>query len=381
MDDYEKNELKTYLRDYCDARLEPSRMKDFYNCPFCNSGAKAKKTPAFHLFTDKEKTLRYKCSSCLETGDLYTLIMKLEHLTFSQALDRARELYGHPSNVMPMLSRMVTTPKRQEVIPVTPEQQLNEWQRAVLPIVQRAQEFIFSDAGTDALDYLHYRGLDDETIKQHKIGYIPMVNKDNWSVRCGISYSITSPIPDDKKDKLYIPCGITMPYFMDGQLYKVKTRRLPEQITDEAAKIGQVRGGKMAIFNADDAACTDKYRDIIFTEGEIDAMTINQVVGRWCNDEIKAVTFGAAGDIGDADAFYRWYVMPYRVIVSFDNDDAGRDGADKLVSQISMARRDAGRCDAVKVYPPERYKDWNEFFMDDPRSVFQYISDKLPVNE
>lgn len=383
MDDYEKNELKNYLRDYCDARLEPTQKKDFYICPFCQSGTGPNRTAAFHLFTTKEGELRYKCSAgdCLQTGDLYSLIMHCEGLTFTQALDRARELYGNPGSVKPMLSRMVTIPKKPKIIQVTAKQPTDEWQQAVLPIVRRAQDFIFEDAGRDALDYLHSRGIDDETIKAHKIGYIPPVKNDEFCKKWGYAYSITSPIPNDSKKLMAIPYGITMPYFMDGTLYKLKTRRLPEQVNGTVEKIGQVRDGQTAIFNADDAACKDKRRDIIFTEGEIDAMSINQAVGRWCNDEIKAVTCGSATDICDANEFYRWYVMPYRVIVAFDNDDAGKEGAKKLAEQITLARLDAGRDPARIENPPERYNDWNAFLMDDPRSVFQYVSDKLPVNE
>lgn len=383
MNEFEKNDLKNYLRDYCDARLEKSqRAKDMYVCPFCFSGTKANRTPAFHLIPGKDgNAQQYFCQSCQKTGDLYTLIMEIEHLTFSQALDRARELYGSPDTIEPMLTRIVTPTKKETVTRFIPEMTSESWQNALIPIVKRAQEVIFEDAGIKALDYLHDRGIDDETIKEHKVGYIPPVNTEKWCQDYGYSYSIPTPIPNDNKKRLAIPCGITFPYFMDGNLYKLETRRLPEQITEHADKIGTVRGCKTAIFNGDDAECSDKLRDIIFTEGVIDAMSINQVVGRWCNDEIKAVTFGSSTARSDPDEFYKWFVMPYRVIVGFDNDDAGRNNGKALATDITRARLDAGRNPAKVAFPPEKYKDWNEFLINEPRSVFQYVSDLFPVIE
>lgn len=382
MNDFDKFELKSYLQNYCDTVLEGTQRQNWYICPKCGSGKKHKHTPAFHLFPDSDGTARqYKCSSCGMSGDLFSLIMFIEHLTFTQALDRARELYGSPETVKPQLSKMVTLPKRETIIRTEPEQTADEWQRALMPIVNRACDVIFENSGIAALDYLHSRGIDDYTIKHHKVGYIPPVNNDEWNKEYGYSYAIPSPFPGDSKKRLGIPTGITFPYLMDGHLYKLETRRLPDQITEHAEKIGQVRGCKTGLFNADDAACSDMRRDILFTEGVIDAMSINQIVGRWCNDEIKAVTFGAATTQGDPDTFYKWYVMPYRVIVGFDNDDAGRENGKALAEKITRARMDAGRDPARIAFPPERYNDWNEFIVNDQRSVFTYVSNLFPETE
>ena len=377
MNDYDKNELKKHLQDYCDTFLEGTQKQNFYICPFCGSGTGSHKTAAFHLFTETQ----FKCHSCQKSGDIFNLIMEIEHLTFTQALDRARELYGSPDSVKPMLSRMVTIPKRETIIRLEPEKPTDEWQLSILPIVRRAQNVIFEDAGKKAREYLHSRGIDDQSIRDNKVGYIPMVRTNDWNVQNGYSYNIPSPFPGDERKHIAIPCGITFPYFMGGKLYKVEHRRLPDQITPDADKITQVRGSKPALFNADAAACDDCRRDILFTGGVIDAISINQTVGRWCNNEIMAVTFGSENIQGDADEFYRWYVMPYRVVVGLDNDDAGRAAAKKLTEQITRARIDAGRTAAKMAFPPEQYKDWNEFLTNDERSVFNYVSDFFPEIE
>ena len=244
----------------------------------------------------------------------------------------------------------------------------------------RAKQYIFEDAGAEGLEYLKSRGIDKQTIMEYGIGYIPQLNKDEWLVNNGYSYRIPSPIEEGKR--IAIPCGITCPFTMEGKLYKLEMRRLPNQIVNDAIdKIGQPKGGRTALFNGDDALCTDKRRDILFTEGWMDALSINQAVGRWCNDEIKAVTFGGATAQGDSDQFYKWYVMPYRVIVGFDNDDAGREQSALLAEKITQARRNAGRTDAGIAFPPEQYKDWNEFLVKDGSAVFEYVSNLFPETE
>ena len=306
--------------------------------------------------------------------------MEIEHLTFTQALDRAQELYGSPGSIKPLLSRMVTRPKRETIIRLEPEKPSDEWQLSIMPIVKRAQTVIFEDAGISALDYLHSRGIDDQTIREYGIGYIPQIDHSKWMINNGYSFRIPSPFEEGKR--ICIPCGITCPFMMEGQLYKLEMRRLPEYlVNDSIDKIGQPTGGKKSLFNGDDALCLDKRRDIIFTEGWMDALSINQAVGRWCNNEIKAVTFGAATTQGDSDEFYKWYVMPYRVIVGFDNDEAGRIQSAELADKITRARLDAGRNEAKTEFPPPPYKDWNEFLMQEPYKVFKYISDLFPVTE
>ena len=389
MEDYEKNELKTHLKEYCDFVLEPSKGRNFYVCPYCGSGTGKHRTGAFHLFPDREPT-GYRCFApdCGVSGDLFSLMMKIENLTFLEALNRASERYGNGRNQFSKLVPMIkTTPSREtEPLHLTTTPPCQEWQRALIPVVERAEQTIFEYQGKDALQFLRKRGIDEQTIRENHIGYIPPISTEEWCIKTGYAYSMNTPIPDDDRKKLGIPIGITFPYFMDGQLYKLETRRLPNQITDEIDKMAQVRRERniitSAIFGGDYAACTDKkYRDVIFVEGVIDALTINQTVGRNCNNEIYAVTFGSANITGDANAFYRYYIMPRRVVVAFDNDDAGRKGGAELAAAITKARRDAKHPepDAEIAFSPKKYNDWNEYFTKEPDTFFQYVSDLLPI--
>lgn len=389
MNEYEKEELKIYLQDYCDAELEQwhdqRKYKNFYICPNCKSGTGKHRTPAFHLFIaedDKgliDKPTRYKCARCGIGGDIYSLVMELENVTFPEALRIVQERYGNPDYEPTQSPKQY---EKREPLPAKrePDMPSEQWRTAIMKIADWAKDVIFEESGSEGLAYLKSRGIDEQTIREYGIGYVPQIDHDKWTIENGYSFRIDSPFEEGKR--ISIPCGITCPFMMDGNLYKLEMRRLPKHlVNDSIDKIGQPKGGLTSLFNGDDALCSDKRRDIMFTEGWIDALSINQAVGRWSDNEIKAVTFGGATAQGDSDEFFGWYVMPYRVIVGFDNDDAGREQGKLLAEKINKARRRAGRSEARTAFPPEQFKDWNEFLVKDGKSVFEYVSNLFPVIE
>lgn len=368
------DELKPYLPDYVERITERSRtQRNQYVCPLCGSGTGKNHTGAFTVFPDHH----WKCFSCGETGDIIDLIQKIEHMTKPEAIKRAEDLFGLSGSVHTSTYQYVPVhePVKKEVNiqdrrPIAPPE---EWQRMIRKITQRASEVIFEDKGDPARNYLHGRGIDDQTIKEMNIGYIPY------------SFYISNPVPKEKRrrpdrDRLFISCGVTFPYLMDGQIFRLEMRKLPQQIRDNESKIMQVAEGQIGLFNADAAACRDKYRDIVITEGVIDALSIIQTVARHCDDEITAVTFGAASyNSVDCARFFEYYIMPRRIAIGFDNDKAGRDNAGKLKKEIQKARSMVGADPAGTLFPKAPYKDWNEYLQKDPGTFFQYVSDHFPV--
>lgn len=72
--------LKTFLIDYIQEVTQKSKGKDQYVCPFCNSGTGRNATGAFTYYSD---TRTYKCFSCGEHGDIFTLHAKLNNLSLT----------------------------------------------------------------------------------------------------------------------------------------------------------------------------------------------------------------------------------------------------------------------------------------------------------
>lgn len=372
-------DLKTYLPEYVEMITEKSRGHNQYVCPFCGSGTGKHGTGAFTVFPDNQ----WKCFSCGETGDILDLIGKYENLSKTEAIKRAEDLFGieRSSFRKPQRVQKQAQQRTQERKPVAPPE---EWQKRIRPIADRAAEVIFESKGAEALEYLHSRGIDNRTIREQNIGYIPPISN-GWYIDHGFAYDIPNPIPIEKRnkkdrEKIFIPYGITFPYFMEDQIFRMEARRLPDQVKGSVSKIAQIAEGQpVALFNAEAASCKDQHRDIIFTEGVIDALSIIQTVGHACSNEITAVTFGSADYKGDYSPFFEYYVMPRRILIGFDNDDTGKTNAAKLEAEIRKARLMIGASAPGLLFPKIPYKDWNEYLQNDSESFFRYISDHFPV--
>ncbi len=124
-------------------------------CPFHSNT----RTPAFVIFPE---TQTWRCfGQCNEGGDIFGYMMKREGWDFNETLRQLAERAG------------VT------LVQHTPESEANEQTRQDLSAVLEEaasffrQQMLTTPAGSKALDYLHKRGLTDETIKVWGLGYAP----------------------------------------------------------------------------------------------------------------------------------------------------------------------------------------------------------------
>ncbi len=127
-------------------------------CPFHHNT----RTPAFAVFPD---TGTWRCfGECNEGGDIFSYVMKKEGWDFPTALKELADQAGV------------------ELKPLTPQEQerYEEYDR-LRELLETALTFFQhqlrnSPTGTKALEYLHHRGLSDETIENFGIGFAP----DSW---------------------------------------------------------------------------------------------------------------------------------------------------------------------------------------------------------
>jgi DNA primase len=122
-------------------------------CPF-----HSEKGPSFTV--DSEKQL-FHCFGCGIGGDVFTLVMEKENLTFPEAMNYLAERYHIP---LPQKSRL------------SPE--LQKLEEKVYQVNERALAFFRqslhrSKEGETALAYLRKRGLSGETLETLKVGYAP----------------------------------------------------------------------------------------------------------------------------------------------------------------------------------------------------------------
>ncbi len=120
-------------------------------CPF-----HSEKTPSFYLDDDKQL---YHCFGCGAGGDIFTLIMEKENLSFPEALRTLAEKYN-----IAMPDGKAFSPEYQSL------------KENIYKVTEDAMAFFKknlnnTEEGKQALEYLHKRGIQPESIKTLKLGY------------------------------------------------------------------------------------------------------------------------------------------------------------------------------------------------------------------
>lgn len=122
-------------------------------CPF-----HSEKTPSFTVDEDKQL---YHCFGCNAGGDVFTLVMEKEQLSFPEALKYLADKYHIPLPKKPGFS-----PQAQKL-----EEQVLEIHERALAFFRR--NLTGTPEGAQALAYLRTRGLSDDTIRTFQLGYAP----------------------------------------------------------------------------------------------------------------------------------------------------------------------------------------------------------------
>ncbi len=127
-------------------------------CPFHHNV----NTPAFAVFPD---TGTWRCfGECNEGGDIFSFVMKKEGWDFRTALEELAQEAG--VQLQPL------TPQQEEKY----EQYDRLRELLELAVTFYRHQLLNTEAGEQALAYLHERGLDDKTIESFGLGYAP----DSW---------------------------------------------------------------------------------------------------------------------------------------------------------------------------------------------------------
>ncbi len=260
-----------------------SGRASLYKCPFHNE----QKGYSLAVWQDG-----YRCfGACDISGDLFDWLMNYRRLSFPDALAALGEQPHTPQRI------------QQPIHTIASEPPSSAWQESARQVVNIAEETLWSSAGEPALTYLlEQRGLTTATIRKARLGYIPGDFRD-WREIAGLN----------------VPCGICIPWFAVDELWAVKVRRgcgLPKYV--------QIAGGSThGLYNAD---ALYQHTTALFCEGEFDALLVAQEAG----ELVAPVTLGSAATRLTA----RWYGMlvGHRTIfVSYDRDDAGKRGMERLL--------------------------------------------------
>ena len=192
------------------------RGRNFFGlCPF-----HSEKTPSFSVAPDKQI---YHCFGCGAGGNVFSFIVEHEKISFIEAVQQLGQKYGIEVDYQSGPSNKIFS-------------SLYELHDIAVKLYHN---ILFSEKGKAALDYLHNRGLNDDTIKTYQIGFAP----DSWDT---LSNTVK---PSSFKDAVYEKTGL---FIKTDRGWRDRFRsRIMFPIYHQSGK-AIAFGGR--IFNSDDPA-------------------------------------------------------------------------------------------------------------------------------
>ncbi|MCV3741102.1 DNA primase [Lentilactobacillus hilgardii] len=138
-------------------QLKQSGKNLFGLCPFHEE-----RTPSFSVSEDKQI---FHCFSCGRGGNVFKFMMEIENLSFPEAVKKVAEMEH-----LDVDSKYFTdaAPASRET---SEQKQLIELHEQAVKLYHHI--LINTKMGKSALDYLHHRGVNDETIDLYQLGYAP----------------------------------------------------------------------------------------------------------------------------------------------------------------------------------------------------------------
>lgn len=272
-------------------------------CPFCGGDDRFIIQP--HLDTP-----RWWCRKCDKKGDAIEFKMQYDGLPFVEAVQSLHlESQLKPSNN--------NQPKPKQAIAPGPESihalDNPEWQEKAMKFMEWSWDNLHSGNYGWVNDYLYHRGFDEHHTDIWRLGYNPENYHRTWG---GV--------------EVYIPQGLVIPW-LDGRqeyVYKVNIRRE----ANNNPKYLQIKGGANWLFNSHRVRADSI---VILVEGELDAISINIA---WNHHRIVPVATGSS----TGARWLRWAGLlssAYRVLIAFDDDDAGEIATKWWAQYLPNARR------------------------------------------
>jgi len=284
-------------------------------CPFCPDGG----TNRFHVWPN-DRGGRWWCRRCERSGDAIAYQVERGDLTPQEA-GRLRHGTGR-LDVRP--SQTATRREPLQVIRPEADAPTSAWQDKARVFVDYCQEQLHGDAGQVGLDWLHERGLSDDTIRLWRLGWH---GSDRW--RDPGQFGLNGG------KKVWLARGVTIPWTVDGAIWHVKTRRFdddgPVTGDDKWGRYVGVRGGQPTLFGLDHLAGK---RVVVICEGELDAVLLHQEAG----DLVDVVAIGSKG-AKVALSYLARLVGAARWLLSLDADaDEAADWWGEFSARVRRAR-------------------------------------------
>lgn len=310
-DERDEIRVRVDIVDLISRRVALKRSGKGYTglCPFHED-----RNPSF--FVDP-RTGRYKCWSCGESGDVFTWVMKTEHVEFVDALRSLADAAG---------IKLTRSASR------TPPSVRDNLRRAMAEALAFfAEELPKSE---QAIAYCHGRGIDDGVIKDWELGYAPdrgealavRLKRAGVSLAEGKSLFLVDEDPsggfyDRFRSRLMFPIRDER-----GDLVAFGGRLLgdgtPKYINSSDTPLYRKSRVLYGMDRARDAM--SKSRQAVLVEGYLDVIACHR-----SGVDTAVASLGTALSEDHAKLLKRWVA---EVVILYDSDEAGQKAADRAIT-------------------------------------------------
>lgn len=344
-------------------------------CPFCERRGE-QTDDRFYIRTDITPQRCY-CTHCMPRGAsaLDFFAMWFEYPMSGAGLKDTAVQFAdyigvYPECAVPSARSIAVEPHAKWLLDMKPYPKPSvDWQIRMSKFVDMFANYLFDERYKSVLEYLtNNRKFTVQTLQEEKIGFNPILTM------TGIKYDLRNGSLVD----IRIPAGIVIPTYYDGNLLRVKVRtgnpnekyKLVQQ-----SKAKTPHGGKVPY----------NQPNVLFTEGELDRMTIKQCAGDLCH----AVTFGSYEYIGNAEYWGEFYSTMQNVRICFDNEidpdkqEHVHEKERELLGEIERAQEAFNVSSTNFIYHlPKRFHDWNEVLQQEgTEAVREYVRQAFEVTQ
>lgn len=310
--DQKKAEAQRRITDVL--HLQAAKRKDTYICPLCGNGS-GKEGDGI---TSKDG-MHYKCFVCGHYGDVFDWVKAVNQIEDDkEAFKRVFEALGMKGNDYTPTERKAEPNK-------TTEKPATDYSVFYLQAEKELQET------PEALEYLHKRGLSDEIIKRFRLGYCR-----SW----------THPENQSGKPSKRIIIPVTKSSYTARAI-------------DTDGKYKVMKAGKSRLYNV---KALSGSKPVFVVEGEIDALSVIQAGG-------EAVALGSTANYKALIDKVQAGEVKAPLILCMDNDEAGREAAERLKNGLTAAGYSFTLADING-----SYKDANEALQHDAQTLEKIIA-------
>jgi len=300
-------------------------------CPFCGGTDRFVILPYESTHNGREMPPHAFCRQCNAWVTAETLLQRKEGISWHEAhaiVEGSKSL----DELTPGSHRY--SGKAKQLTPAEVEgSPWQEWQWAARGFARMCKAALWSEVGAKALQWLRDRGMFDELIDAHDLGFCPQDMIVDWGT--------------GKKIQLYR--GIVIPYLGEDQLWKLEVRRATN-IKKERYRT--IEGSANALYGY---ASLEFKGKAVMTEGVFDALCMEQALAEAGVEGVAVVATGST----DGSKVSRWKMklaLCDRVVVAFDNDP---DGAGSNAAEYWLRRLP----DSLRWTPP--HGDINDSWLKD----------------